>query len=74
MNRRDFETQLERLAPREREVMALVGDGLSNPQIAEQLGITRKTVENTIVRANKRFEPRISRERFVRIWTETHRV
>jgi two-component system, LuxR family, response regulator FixJ len=34
------------LSPRQKEVMKLVADGLSNKQIAQQLGISPRTVEN----------------------------
>lgn len=34
------------LSPRQREVMQLVAEGLSNKQIAQQLGISSRTVEN----------------------------
>lgn len=65
-----FRKNLSTLAPRELEVMKQVAMGLSNPQIAEQLGIARRTVENTIVRANKRFTPKLTRSEFVRMWWE----
>jgi len=74
MTRKEFKAELKLLAPREREVMSLVAEGNSNPQIAVQLGIATKTVENTIVRANKRFTTKLSREQFVRLWWETKRV
>ena len=35
----------ERLTPREEEVLALVGEGLANKQIARRLGISEKTVK-----------------------------
>jgi DNA-binding NarL/FixJ family response regulator len=35
----------ERLSPREREVLALVGEGMANKQIARALGITERTVK-----------------------------
>lgn len=34
------------LSPREREVLALLAEGLSNAQIAERIGISEKTVRN----------------------------
>ena len=39
-------TRMAELSPRQREVMQLVADGLSNKQIAQQLGISSRTVEN----------------------------
>jgi two-component system response regulator FixJ len=38
--------RMAELSPRQREVMQLVADGLSNKQIAQQLGISSRTVEN----------------------------
>jgi DNA-binding NarL/FixJ family response regulator len=35
----------ERLSPREREVLTLVGEGMANKQIARALGITERTVK-----------------------------
>ena len=38
------------LTPREREVLALVADGLANKQIARRLGIAEKTVKAHLTR------------------------
>jgi DNA-binding NarL/FixJ family response regulator len=43
--------QLERLTPREREVMTLVATGLSNGEIAERFTISHATVKTHVSRA-----------------------
>jgi DNA-binding NarL/FixJ family response regulator len=39
---------LDTLSPREREVLALVADGLSNPHIAVQLGLSEHTIKRHV--------------------------
>jgi two-component system response regulator DevR len=46
--RRDMESQLERLTPREKEVLRLMAGGLSSRNIAAQLGISYTTVRTHI--------------------------
>lgn len=41
---------LERLTPREREVLACIGEGLSNQQIARRLYITETTAKTHVSR------------------------
>ncbi len=40
--------RLAGLGPREREILALIGDGLTNRQIAAQLHLSEKTVKNYV--------------------------
>jgi two-component system, LuxR family, response regulator FixJ len=42
----DLIARIADLSPRQREVMQLVADGLSNKEIARRLGISSRTVEN----------------------------
>lgn len=45
----ELEQLLQALTPREREVLGLAAKGLPHKQIARQLGIGRRTVQNHIV-------------------------
>ena len=38
-------------------------------EIAKALGLSIKTVENTLVRAMKKFDPKVSRGELIRLWT-----
>ncbi|MFC5720829.1 response regulator [Streptomyces gamaensis] len=42
--------RLAELSPRERDILALIGDGLTNRQIGERLFLSEKTVKNHISR------------------------
>ncbi|MFD8596776.1 response regulator [Kitasatospora sp. NPDC059646] len=46
----DADEALDRLTPREREILALIGDGLTNREIAHELYLSEKTVKNHISR------------------------
>ncbi|MFE7311756.1 response regulator [Streptomyces sp. NPDC057555] len=41
-------SELDRLSPREREVLDLIGEGLTNRQIADRLFLAEKTVKNRV--------------------------
>lgn len=46
--RADHDDPTANLTPSERKVLELIGDGLSNREIGEKLGVTEKTVKNHI--------------------------
>ncbi|RMB79439.1 response regulator transcription factor [Streptomyces shenzhenensis] len=43
-----FSAELERLSPRELEILELIGEGLTNRQIAERLFLAEKTIKNRV--------------------------
>jgi len=45
-----FSPELASLSPREREILALIGDGLTNREIGKKLFLSEKTVKNHISR------------------------
>ena len=47
-SRREIDAQLERLTPREKEVLRLMADGISSRDIAKELGISYTTVRTHI--------------------------
>ncbi|MBP2702789.1 response regulator transcription factor [Microbispora sp. RL4-1S] len=48
MSRQRTTTSLHRLTPREREVLALMAEGLTNQAIGQRLNLSRKTVETHV--------------------------
>lgn len=42
----DAVSRIGRLTPREREILLLITDGLLNKQMAHELGISQRTIEN----------------------------
>lgn len=53
---REVKQRYERLTPREKEVMALVVDGLSSKEIAQQIDVSFKTVEAHRAKIMKKME------------------
>lgn len=70
---KQFAESLAALAPREMQVIKLAAQGWGNPMIADKLGLSIKTIENTMARAMKKFRPRITRGRLIVLWTESRR-
>ncbi len=63
---------LERLSNRERQVFALVGQGLATREIAASLGVSIKTIESHYARLKEKLGARSGRElsRMAAVWTE----
>jgi DNA-binding NarL/FixJ family response regulator len=49
---------MEELTPREREILELVGSGMSNPEIAERLTISKATAKTHVSRIMGKLEAR----------------
>src|SRR5690606_5626226 len=46
LRRRDEQDELAQLTPQERRILELIGDGLTNRQIGEELHLAEKTIKN----------------------------
>ena len=64
---RQHATLIELLTPREKQVMALIVEGLANKQVAGQLGISARTVETHRVHIMQKLNAE-SLPHLVRIW------
>jgi DNA-binding NarL/FixJ family response regulator len=53
-----FDPRVDRLSPREREVLVLAGRGMSNAEIAGQLWLSEATVKTHLARALTKLELR----------------
>ncbi len=70
-DRRDHPGQID-LTPREREVLALVVDGLANKQIARRMGISEKTVKGHLTNLFQRIG--VADRTQAALWAERNRV
>ena len=68
--RRSERRSIEDLTPREREVLALVGEGLANKQISRRLGIKEKTVKAHLSNVFQRIG--VSDRTSAALWAERH--
>ena len=67
------EKGLERLNKRELEILRLLADGMSPTQVADELGITYKTVANTKWRIKDKLDLRKTAD-LIRFYLETRSV
>jgi two-component system response regulator DegU len=59
VRRQDAGSQPERVVtPREEEVLQLIADGCSTPEVAEQLYISQKTVKNHLASIYQKLDAR----------------
>jgi DNA-binding CsgD family transcriptional regulator len=65
------DTDATRLTPCEHEVVMLVADGLTNAEIAQELGIARGTVASHLQMARRRL--RLTDRREVAAWVNARR-
>jgi DNA-binding NarL/FixJ family response regulator len=70
LSRRSERRSIEDLTPREREVLALVGEGLANKQISRRLGIKEKTVKAHLSSVFQRIG--VSDRTSAALWAERH--
>jgi DNA-binding NarL/FixJ family response regulator len=70
LDARDAPDPLEGISPREREVLALLLDGLPNKLIAQRLGISEKTVKTHLTNIFRRIE--VSDRLQAVLWAERH--
>lgn len=66
MDREKFREALGQMTSAQRRVLQSLAAGRSNVEVAEDLGCSRKTVENHLVAITKTFEPRARREELIR--------
>ena len=69
--RNDVEDPTADLTPSERKVVELIGDGMSNREIAERLGVAEKTVKNHITALLAKMG--LQRRTQVAAWVAGHR-
>jgi len=66
MDRERFRAAIAEMTAAQRCVLQVLAQGRSNIEVAEELGCSRKTVENHLVVITKKFSPRARREELIR--------